>query len=342
MMHCQWVGTIHRGVVQPYQRGNVKTSWLVFSSRSMKDFLHWLKMSFCVHVRWVRVPLGQLITETLYKTESNLKAKIIYRWILPFHAQLEKPLFYGRTMKDTGHVSCFSKCAKTSGHCNVPSIQGKEEWQRGLVQNYFLLSQRPVQSVLDLWPIQWAPCVCRWRTGGFPNECQTWLEATHDASWDTSKWSPTVDGGSLWKTQRAGASAWGTGGIHTQNGTGRHGCPCLEQFDDFKYELSAVALYLIQDLKHHCIFLLKVFFDTQLLHQLIRCTNISIAISFLQFHPELNPIERCWGRAKKYARSTCNYSFPSLKVIVPQALAVVSIDLIRKYSVRSATITGPT
>lgn len=51
-------------------------------------------------------------------------------------------------------------------------------------------------------------------------------------------------------------------------------------------------------------------------------------MSFLQFHPELNPIERCWGRAKKYARSNCNYSFPSLQAIVPQALAVVSIELI--------------
>ena len=40
----------------------------------------------------------------------------------------------------------------------------------------------------------------------------------------------------------------------------------LEQFDDFKYELSAVASYLIRDLKHHCIFLPKVCLDTH-------CTN---------------------------------------------------------------------
>ena len=61
----------------------------------------------------------------------------------------------------------------------------------------------------------------------------------------------------------------------------------LEQFNDFKYELSAVASYLIRYMKHHRIFLPKVYFDTQVLHQLIRCTNISIAISFLQFHSKL-------------------------------------------------------
>ena len=100
-------------------------------------------------------------------------------------------------------------------------------------------------------------------------------------------------------------------GVSTQKMVREDMVACLEQFDDFKYELSAVASYLIQDLKHHCIFLPKVYFDIQLLHQSIRCKNISIAILFLQFHPELNPIERCWGRAKKYVRSNCNYSFPA-------------------------------
>ena len=42
-------------------------------------------------------------------------------------------------------------------------------------------------------------------------------------------------------------------------------------------------------------------------------------------------MERCWGQFKKYMRSNCNYSFPSLKVIVPQALAVMFIDLSQKY-----------
>ncbi|MDA8002047.1 MAG: hypothetical protein MPL62_12265 [Alphaproteobacteria bacterium] len=57
----------------------------------------------------------------------------------------------------------------------------------------------------------------------------------------------------------------------------------------------------------------------------------SSELQFMQFHPELNPIERCWGRAKKYARSHCDYSFPQLQNTVPRALAVVSLDLIRKY-----------
>ena len=57
----------------------------------------------------------------------------------------------------------------------------------------------------------------------------------------------------------------------------------------------------------------------------------SSELQFMQFHPELNPIERCWGWAKKYARSHCDYSFPQLQNTVPRALAVVSLDLIRKY-----------
>ena len=31
-----------------------------------------------------------------------------------------------------------------------------------------------------------------------------------------------------------------------------------------------------------------------------------------KFHPELNPIERVWDRAKVYARNHCNYSFAGL------------------------------
>lgn len=51
----------------------------------------------------------------------------------------------------------------------------------------------------------------------------------------------------------------------------------------------------------------------------------------LQFHPELNPIERCWGKAKQYARAHCDYSFPSLLGIASDAVASVSLDLMRKY-----------
>ena len=39
-----------------------------------------------------------------------------------------------------------------------------------------------------------------------------------------------------------------------------------------------------------------------------------------KFHPELNPIERVWGRAKVYARNHCNYSFAGLQSTVTPAL----------------------
>ena len=32
-----------------------------------------------------------------------------------------------------------------------------------------------------------------------------------------------------------------------------------------------------------------------------------------KFHPELNPIERVWGRAKVYAQNHCNYSFQACR-----------------------------
>ena len=50
-----------------------------------------------------------------------------------------------------------------------------------------------------------------------------------------------------------------------------------------------------------------------------------------KFHPELNPIERVWGRAKVYARNHCNYSFAGLQSTVTPALESVSLDAIRKY-----------
>ena len=50
-----------------------------------------------------------------------------------------------------------------------------------------------------------------------------------------------------------------------------------------------------------------------------------------KFHPELNPIERVWGKAKRYARAKCNYSFSGLQNTVTPALESVSVDDIRKY-----------
>ena len=31
-----------------------------------------------------------------------------------------------------------------------------------------------------------------------------------------------------------------------------------------------------------------------------------------KFHRELNPIERCWGQAKRYTRAYCNYTIAGL------------------------------
>ena len=55
------------------------------------------------------------------------------------------------------------------------------------------------------------------------------------------------------------------------------------------------------------------------------------AFFLLKFHPELNPIERVWGKAKVYTRDRCDYSFPSLQRMVTPALASVSLDQMRKY-----------
>ena len=51
----------------------------------------------------------------------------------------------------------------------------------------------------------------------------------------------------------------------------------------------------------------------------------------MQFHSELNPIERCWAKAKQYARAHCDYSFPSLQRIAEQALDSITLDQVRKH-----------
>eukprot|EP01029_Cantina_marsupialis_P009839 TRINITY_DN226_c0_g1_i3.p1 TRINITY_DN226_c0_g1~~TRINITY_DN226_c0_g1_i3.p1 ORF type:complete len:282 (+),score=40.15 TRINITY_DN226_c0_g1_i3:2491-3336(+) len=54
-------------------------------------------------------------------------------------------------------------------------------------------------------------------------------------------------------------------------------------------------------------------------------------------HPELNPIERVWSRAKYYCRINCDYSLKSLQTNIPLALGVENIpqDLCSRYSDRS-------
>ena len=50
-----------------------------------------------------------------------------------------------------------------------------------------------------------------------------------------------------------------------------------------------------------------------------------------KFHCELNPIERCWGQAKRYTRAYANYTFPGLRKNIPLGLNSVTIENIRNY-----------
>ncbi|KZV78087.1 hypothetical protein EXIGLDRAFT_597416, partial [Exidia glandulosa HHB12029] len=59
-----------------------------------------------------------------------------------------------------------------------------------------------------------------------------------------------------------------------------------------------------------------------------------------KFHPELNPIEQCWGRAKlKYRVNPPTPHEAEVEANVVDALDSVSLGLIRKYCVRSQRFT---
>ena len=56
-----------------------------------------------------------------------------------------------------------------------------------------------------------------------------------------------------------------------------------------------------------------------------------ICIMLPKFHCELNPIERCWGQAKRYTRSFTNYTLPRLRINIPNGLDSVTLENIKNY-----------
>ena len=77
----------------------------------------------------------------------------------------------------------------------------------------------------------------------------------------------------------------------------------LGKHEDFKNEKSKIER-LLQALGHRVLFLPK-------------------------FHPELNPIERVWGKAKVYVKDKCDYTFNGLRNVIIPAFNSASTDDIR-------------
>ncbi|KAF8228642.1 hypothetical protein L208DRAFT_1290586 [Tricholoma matsutake] len=59
-----------------------------------------------------------------------------------------------------------------------------------------------------------------------------------------------------------------------------------------------------------------------------------LCIFLPKFHCELNFIEFFWGAVKRYLRENCDYSFTTLQENMPNALASVSVETIRKWEHR--------
>ena len=95
-------------------------------------------------------------------------------------------------------------------------------------------------------------------------------------------------------------------GINTDTLNGDQMRVILSNHDDFKNEKPRVIRFL-EEKGHTALFLPK-------------------------FHPELNPIERVWGQAKRYSKAHCNYSLPSLRKVIHPALDSVSLELMIKYN----------
>ena len=66
------------------------------------------------------------------------------------------------------------------------------------------------------------------------------------------------------------------------------------------------------------------------LEELIRA-NGHVCLFLPRYHCELAPIERAWAFAKWYCRRYCEYTMEALRVVVPQAIAMVGPTKIRQY-----------
>ena len=80
----------------------------------------------------------------------------------------------------------------------------------------------------------------------------------------------------------------------------------LVNHPDFKYEKSRIERLLTEEYGH-------------------------IVYMIPKFHCELNPIERVWAQAKRYARAYCKYNIQSLRNTIIPALDVVTLDNIQNH-----------
>ena len=80
----------------------------------------------------------------------------------------------------------------------------------------------------------------------------------------------------------------------------------LGSHPDFKYEKSRVERLLTDEFGH-------------------------IVYMIPKFHCELNPIERVWAQAKRYAKAHCKYNIQSLRNVIIPSLDVVTLDNIHNH-----------